>query len=71
MIGCLLGIILTYPAAQWFIDAMGTYLPVFNVERQTLGLDVIAAVLVGIVAALLPTWRAVHLKIADNLKRIG
>jgi len=71
LIGCLLGIILTYPAAQWFIDAMGTYLPVFNVERQTLGLDVIAAVLVGIVAALLPTWRAVHLKIADNLKRIG
>ena len=70
-IGCLFGISLTYPAAQWFIDAMGTYLPVFNVEKQTLVLDIIASAIVGVVAALLPTWRVVHLKIADNLQRIG
>jgi putative ABC transport system permease protein len=71
LIGCALGIVLTYPAARWFSDVMGTYLPVFNVERSTLWLDVAAAVLVGLVAAVFPTWRAVTVRIADGLRRIG
>jgi putative ABC transport system permease protein len=70
-IGCILGMVLTYPAAAWFSDAMGTYIPVFVVERKTLYLDVAAALLVGSVAAAFPTWRAVKVKIADGLRRIG
>jgi putative ABC transport system permease protein len=70
-IGCALGIVLTYPAAAWFSDAMGTYIPVFNVEHKTLYLDVAAALLVGLVAAVFPTWRAAQVKIADGLRRIG
>ena len=70
-IGCTIGIALTFPAAAWFSNAMGTYIPVFNVEPKTLYLDIAAALLVGSVAAVFPTWRAVNVKIADGLRRIG
>ena len=70
-IGCAIGIALTYPAAAWFSNAMGTYIPVFIVERKTLYLDIAAALIVGSVAAVFPTWRAVKVKIADGLRRIG
>jgi putative ABC transport system permease protein len=34
-------------------------------------MDVAAALLVGVVAAIFPTWRAVTIRIADGLRRIG
>lgn len=69
--GCALGIAGTYPAAKAFGDAMSTYLPVFNVEKKTIYLDIAATLIVGIVAAVFPAWRAVKLRIADGLRRIG
>jgi len=41
------------------------------VELQTVYLDIAAGILVGLVAALFPTWRAVNIRIADGLRRIG
>lgn len=69
--GCALGIAGTYPAAKAFGDAMSTYFPVFNVEKKTIYLDISATLIVGIVAAVFPAWRAVKLRIADGLRRIG
>lgn len=69
--GCALGIAGTYPAARAFGDAMSTYFPVFNVEKKTIYLDIAATLIVGIVAAVFPAWRAVKLRIADGLRRIG
>ncbi len=71
MTGCLIGMILTFPAAKIFADAVGPLIPVFIVERETLILDVLASLLVGSIAAIIPTWRAVHIRIADGLRRIG
>jgi putative ABC transport system permease protein len=70
-IGCALGMALTYPAARWFSDAMGTYLPVFNIETRTLMMDAVAAAIIGTVAAAFPTWRAATVRIAEGLRRIG
>jgi putative ABC transport system permease protein len=70
-IGCAAGIAFTYPAAQWFSDTMGIYIPVFNVENRTLLMDVAAALIIGVVAAAFPTWRAINVRIADGLRRIG
>jgi putative ABC transport system permease protein len=70
-VGCAFGIALTFPAAKWFSDTMGTFLPVFNVEKKTLYLDLAAAIIVGFVAAAFPSWRAVHVRIAEGLRRIG
>ena len=66
-----LGIVLIYPAASGFGKAMENFLPIFEVKSITLVAAAFIAVGVGLVAALFPTWRAVHLKIVDGLRRIG
>jgi len=71
MLGCALGIVATFPAAQVFRNALGMYFPNFNVEPKTLYLDGVAACIVAIGAAIIPTTRAVQIRIADGLRRIG
>jgi putative ABC transport system permease protein len=57
--------------ADWFAARLGTLFPVFGVSRDTIVLQVGAAVLVGTVAALLPGLRAAKLRIVDGLRNIG
>ena len=45
--------------------------PVFNVARETIYLDMVAAASVGVLAAIFPMWRAVRVGIAEGLRRIG
>jgi putative ABC transport system permease protein len=71
MTGGALGILLTFPVAQKFGELMGAFFPVFNVELSTIYLDIFFSLLVGVMAAIFPTWRAVRIKIADGLRRIG
>jgi len=71
MIGCLFGIILTPPAAKVFGKTVGSYFPTFRVEIETIYMDIGASILVGLCAAVIPTWRAVNIRIADGLRRIG
>jgi putative ABC transport system permease protein len=68
--GCL-GIFLTFPVARKFGEVMGNFFPVFQVDRSTLYMDLAFCLIVGIVAGVFPTWRAVRIKIADGLRRIG
>ncbi len=70
-IGAVLGILFTFPLSNWFGDAMGTLLPVFEVSRETLGLQVICAIVVGLISALVPAHRATSVKIVDGLRSIG
>lgn len=69
--GGLLGIILTFPAAKAFGEAMNQFFPIFNVSVSTIYMDVAASAVVGITAAIIPTFRAVSIRIADGLRRIG
>ena len=71
LLGTAIGIGLTFPAAAAFADYLGTYFPIFFVEKETVLMDLAAGVLVGVVAALFPAWRAVNIRIADGLRRIG
>jgi len=71
MTGCAVGIALTFPAARAFASYLSNYFPFFNVSSTTIVMDVAASLLVGIVAAIFPTWRAVNIRIADGLRRIG
>ena len=71
LMGCALGISITFPAAYIFKKTVPMYLPVFQVEEATLTLDLIASLGVGILSALLPAWRAIQVRIADGLRRIG
>lgn len=69
--GAAFGILLTFPAAEIFGKELSQYFPIFNVERETIILDIIAALIVASVAALFPAWRAIHIRIAEGLRRIG
>ena len=71
LLGTAVGVGLTFPVAAAFADYLGTYFPIFFVEKATVLMDLAAGVLVGVVAALFPTWRAVRIRIADGLRRIG
>jgi putative ABC transport system permease protein len=71
MTGCLLGILLVFPAARIFRAELGNYFPVFKVERETLFLNLAASSIVAFVAGILPTRRAIQIRIADGLRRIG
>jgi putative ABC transport system permease protein len=50
---------------------MGTMFPVFQVAPLTLLLQAMAALLIGAVAGVAPTIRAVHVNIVDGLRSIG
>ena len=71
LMGCALGMAITFPASYIFKKTVPMYLPVFQVEETTLYLDLIASLGVGILSALIPAWRAIQVRIADGLRRIG
>lgn len=71
MIGCFFGIVFTFPVAKVFREELGMYFPVFIVTTKTVSLDIAASMVVGLLAAIVPTWRAIQIRIADGLRRIG
>ena len=69
--GGALGIALTFPIAAWFGGLMGTLFPVFFISDETLVMQVGAALVVGVVAALIPAWRAANVRIVDGLRLVA
>jgi putative ABC transport system permease protein len=49
---------------------MGNYFPIFNLAPETIYLDCVLSLIVGILAGILPTWRAARIRIADGLRMI-
>lgn len=70
MTGCALGILVTFPAAKAFGDAMSAFLPIFIVSEKTIYLDILASVIVAVTAAIIPTFRSVNIRIAEGLRKI-
>ncbi len=70
-LGGALGILATFPVAAGFKSAMGSMFPVFNVTPETVAMQVAAAVVVGLLAGILPSIRAARVKIVDGLRYIG
>jgi putative ABC transport system permease protein len=71
IIGGITGIILTFPAAMGFSLAVGRFFPVFNITWETMYLDLVVTVTVGLLAGIFPAYRAVTVRIAEGLRRIG
>jgi putative ABC transport system permease protein len=69
--GGLLGIAATFPIAGAFAKAVGTLFPVFAVSRETVLLQVVAAAVIGLVAAAWPAWSAGRIKIVDGLRHVA
>jgi putative ABC transport system permease protein len=69
--GGMAGVALTFPAVRVFQSQLGQYFRVFPLTRATLGLALAVALAVGVLAALLPAWRASRVSIAAALRKVG
>jgi putative ABC transport system permease protein len=65
------GILATHPVANWFAAKLGTLFPVFGVSQHTMVMQIGAALVVGVVAAIVPGVQAARLRIVDGLRNIG
>jgi len=71
LLGGILGVLLTFPAAGWIEMELAQFFPYFSVSAETIMMEVLAALTVGVVSGIFPTWRGATIRIADGLKRIG
>ncbi|MCL5022204.1 MAG: FtsX-like permease family protein [Nitrospirae bacterium] len=71
MTGGLLGVLLTFPGADWIETELSQYFPSFSVSPSTVYLDLLASLMIGAVAGVFPTWRGATIRIAEGLRRIG
>jgi len=72
LLGGAIGIGLSFP----MVGAIGAnipsgWFPIFDLKPMTLVFSGLSALVVGIVAALFPVWRATSMKIVDGLRQIG
>jgi putative ABC transport system permease protein len=70
-VGGVAGIALTFPLARGFADAMGSLFPIFFVSEDTLLMQFAAAMLIGVVAACIPAWKAARVRIVDGLRAVA
>ncbi len=69
--GSVLGVLLTFPVAEWFDAKMGTLFPVFEVSGETVWLQFACALVVGVAAAVVPAYRAAQVRIVEGLRAVG
>jgi len=50
---------------------MGSLFPIFFVGEQTVIMQIVAATVIGVVAAAIPAWRAARVRIVDGLRAVG
>ena len=70
-LGGLFGLLLTFPAAEGFAKAFPTWFPIVVVEPLTIAMLIGSALLAGVVSALFPSMRVLHMNIVDGLRTIG
>ena len=72
LIGAGIGILLTFPVALGFANSpAGAAFPAFTVSTTTVALQLSCAIIVAIVASLVPSIRSANIKIVDGLRHVG
>ena len=71
LIGGGLGLLVTLPIAAVFAKAVGTLFPVFIVSHLTMALQLLASVVVGLIAAAWPAWKMSRINIVNGLRHVG
>lgn len=72
LIGAGIGILLTFPVARGFAASpAGAAFAIFKVSQDTVLLQIASAVIVGIVASLVPGFRSARIRIVDGLRHVG
>jgi putative ABC transport system permease protein len=71
LVGGCLGLALSVPALRLFPKSVTQYFPGLEISDTTTALGLSVAFLVGVLAAIIPAWRAVRVGIAEALRKIG
>lgn len=71
LLGGGLGLALTLPVAAAFAQSVGTLFPVFRVSELTMALQLLASVVVGVVAAAWPAWKMSRISIVNGLRHVA
>ena len=71
LLGGGLAIALTFPLAKAFAGTVGTLFPVFEVSGTTMGLQLLACAVVGLVAAAWPAWKMSRIDIVQGLRHVA
>lgn len=71
LLGGLAGVLLTLPLAAGFGKAIGSLLPAFHVSGLTMSLQMLAALVVGAVAAAWPAWKMSRIDIVQGLRHVA
>ena len=71
LVGGGLGLSLSFPVIGFFPKDVEQYFPGLFITSSTLVMGLSAALAVGLLAALLPAWRAARVGIAEALRRVG
>ena len=66
LLGGILGMALAFPVAHVFGKEMSMLLPVFHIHWKTLLFATSLCLAIGLLAAALPTWRAIRIRIATR-----
>jgi putative ABC transport system permease protein len=74
--GGLLGIMLAYPLVEqglgrWLEENLAGFFPFFRIDPQTIGVSLVLAAVLGVLAGALPAYSAMKLKVVDSLRRAG
>ncbi|MCS6915738.1 MAG: ABC transporter permease [Myxococcales bacterium] len=75
LLGGALGLLLSYPIVEqglgrWVEENMGALFPYFRVPWPTAALALTLALVLGVVASLIPAWRAARLDVITALRRM-
>jgi putative ABC transport system permease protein len=57
--------------AELFASTVGSILSGFRVSEETIVMQLVAALVIGVVAAAVPAWNAARIRIVDGLRAIG
>jgi putative ABC transport system permease protein len=71
MVGGVLGLALSFPVIGFFPKDVEQYFPGLYISRVTILVGLATALAVGLLAALVPAWRAARVGIATALRRVG
>jgi putative ABC transport system permease protein len=70
-LGCILGVLVTFPLADVFMKATGNLFKFFHISGLTIGMQVAAALVVGLIAAAWPAWKMSRIDIVNGLRHVA
>ncbi len=71
VIGGVAGVLVTLPLAAGFRSLTGALFPVFQVSPETMALQMLACLVVGVVAAAWPAWKMSRIDIVAGLRHVA